>query len=163
MTDTHQGLSRTAHGALPAALLALTLNAAGCGSPEREPASRADPEVMAAREQAMARKGMDPVPAPDAEAVVGEVPARVMTDVRDHLAGRTGGRPDAFEVIRAEAHEWPSGAMGCPQPDLTYTPRPVSGYWIVLRHDDRDYDYRLSDTGTLVLCEGMMLEDPPAL
>ena len=143
---------------------ALCLTAAACGGPEppADAPERTDDAVLRAREQALQRKGLTEVPQP-VEPILGEVPARMMADVREHLAGRTGAEPDSFEVIRGERHQWPSGALGCPQPDLVYSQRPADGYWIVLRHAGRDYDYRLSDSGTLVLCEGMTLDDPPVL
>jgi hypothetical protein len=142
--------------------LILVCLATGCTSMTAHCApSRTDEAVQAAREEAFQRKRLQAVPEAEPQAAVGEVPPTIMTDVRNHLAGRTGGGPDAFEVVRAQEHEWPDGAMGCPQSGLMYTQRPVRGYWIVLAHQGRDYDYRVSESGMLVLCEAMALEDPP--
>jgi len=145
--------------ALVLGLAALGLTACG----ETAPPSRTDPDVLEARRNALERKAPETPDREPGPAVVGEVPARLMEELRAHLARRTGAQPDAFDVVRAESRVWPSGALGCPQPDMTYTPQPVPGYWVVLRHEGREYDYRLSEAGMLVLCEGMALENPPAL
>lgn len=117
--------------------------------------SRDDPAVQEARSPALEHKEPTRVPPERPAAVQGEVPQDVMERVRNHLAQRTGASADTFEVQRSEWHEWPSGAMGCPQPGMHYTQSLVQGYWIVLRHDGRDYDYRVAQSGHLVICEGM--------
>lgn len=147
------------------------LLAVACGAPDDaapaaepppvEPPSRQDEAVRQAREQAMARKALEsPAPAA-AEPAIGEVPMQVLDDVRGHLAHRIGVTADQIEVVRAVPQTWPDGAMGCAQPGLVYTHQPVEGYWMILRGRGRDYDYRVSRSGTLVLCEGRMLADPP--
>lgn len=89
------------------------------------------------------------------------VPDEILDRIRQHVAERTGAAPDDLKVVRAEPREWPSGAMGCPQPGVHYTQSIVPGYWVVLRHEARDYDYRVARSGHFVLCEGVSLDDPP--
>lgn len=134
---------------------------AGCAA-AAQPPSRTDDSVTEARRQALERKHLERRPQEETPAATGEIPDVVMQRVREHLAERTGAGADTFETVRAESQVWPDGAMGCPQPGLTYTHAPVQGYWIVLEHNARDYDYRVSRTGTMVLCEAMAIPDPPA-
>jgi hypothetical protein len=136
---------------------------AGCANPETPapPPSRTDPAVLEARQKSFEKRRLDPVTAPEPAPTVGEVPAAVIDKVRVHLAERTGSDVDQIDVVRAQWQQWPDGAMGCPQPDMLYTQNAVEGYWIVLRRNERDYDYRLSSKGALVLCEGRMLVNPP--
>ncbi len=177
------GPRRTVRPGAPfvAGLLAAVLTAA-CGAPGDEPAasdpaadgtaaaepapspSRQDEAIRQAREQALQRKRLEQPPQPPAATTdrgTGEVPAQVLADVRGHLAHRIGVDPGAIEMVQARPHTWPDGAMGCPQPGLVYTHQPVEGYWMILHSRGRDYDYRVSKSGTLVLCEGRLLEDPP--
>lgn len=162
MTHTRQrNLSRAR--LLGAALIAGAASGPGCQATADPGPSRTDPQTMQARERVLERKRLEtaPVAQPAERPESAEVPESVLADVRRHLAARTGADPDGFEVQRATRQEWPSGAMGCPQPDLIYTQRPVTGYWVVLRHAGRDYDYRISEAGTLVVCDAIALEDPP--
>lgn len=150
-TGRHYGL---------AGVLVLLVAACGADEPNADRPSRTDEAVMEARERALEKKDLGRAPGPE-PAVVGEVPEPVMGEVRAHLARRTGAQPDTFEVLRAESRVWPDGSMGCPQPDVVYTQAEMPGYWIVLAHAGREYDYRVSESGWFVLCEGTLLENPP--
>ncbi len=66
---------------------------------------------------------------------------------------RTGGAKSDIKVLRAEAITWPDGSMGCPQPGQVYTQATVNGYWVILGHAGREYDYRAAASGYFVLCE----------
>jgi hypothetical protein len=134
----------------------------GCGETDSEAPLRTDPSVQDARSQDLERRQLDRVPADPPAAVQGEVPGEVTERIRAHLAQRTGAPADSFEVVRGESHQWPDGSMGCPQPNMLYIQSLVQGYWIVLRHDDRDYDYRVDQSGHFVACEGTALEQPPS-
>jgi hypothetical protein len=57
-------------------------------------------------------------------------------------------------VIRDQAVTWSDGSLGCPQPGVFYTQALVPGYWVVLQVGDQEYDYRASERGHFVLCEG---------
>jgi hypothetical protein len=136
----------------------------GCGTAAApgEVPSRSDETYVQARQEALERKNVQRRPEPDENAVVGEVPADVMGRIQEHLARRVDAPADELAVRRAEARVWPDGAMGCPQPGLNYTSAPVDGYWIVLEHQGRDYDYRVSRSGLMVMCEAMAIPNPPA-
>lgn len=92
-------------------------------------------------------------PAVEERAPLEPVPDDILTNVKADLAVRTGATVGDIEVVSAQAVTWGDGSMGCPKPGVFYTQVPVEGYWIVLRHAGKDYDYRAASRGWLVLCE----------
>ncbi len=105
-------------------------------------------EVRAERPGLPERVPESEPPAP----IIGEVPDALLTRIRADLAARTGLDPEAFAMIRAEAVTWNDGSLGCPQPDEYYAQVLVEGYWVVLSHLDREYDYRVGRNGEFRLC-----------
>lgn len=83
-----------------------------------------------------------------------ELPTGLLEDILEDLSSRLEIEPQEIEVARAEAVLWPDGSLGCPQPGEYYTQAAVSGYWINLQVDNVTYDYRASETGHFLLCEG---------
>lgn len=88
------------------------------------------------------------------EPVRGEVPEKLLDDIRADLAERTQSSREEMVVVRDQAVTWSDGSLGCPQPGMMYTQALVPGYWIVLQVGEREYDYRASESGHFVLCEG---------
>ena len=88
----------------------------------------------------------------------GEVPEALLNKIVDDLVARTGADPASIEVVRAEEVVWGDGSLGCPQPGMMYTQALVDGYWVVLRTGGQDYDYRATQSGYFVLCEGQKLQ-----
>jgi hypothetical protein len=86
--------------------------------------------------------------------VTGEAPASLLEDIRADLAQRSGANQEDMLVIRDQAVTWSDGSLGCPQPGMMYTQALVPGYWVVLQVGDQEYDYRASERGHFVLCEG---------
>jgi hypothetical protein len=86
--------------------------------------------------------------------VTGEAPASLLEDIRADLAERSGAARDDMVVIRDQAVTWSDGSLGCPQPGVFYTQALVPGYWVILQVGEVEYDYRASDRGYFVLCEG---------
>ncbi len=85
---------------------------------------------------------------------LGEVPADVMAAARADLASLLGdGIAGAAEVVRAEAVIWPDGSLGCPIPGRLYVQVETPGYWIVLRTEGTEYDYRATEAGFVQPCE----------
>ena len=68
------------------------------------------------------------------------------------LARRLDIDEGQIEVVRAEAVTWPDGSMGCPKEGESYTQAFVDGSQVVLRVDDRMYDYHAGEDGSLFLC-----------
>jgi hypothetical protein len=77
-----------------------------------------------------------------------------MEDIRADLAERSGAAREEMVVIRDQAVTWSDGSLGCPQPGVFYTQALVPGYWVVLQVGEVEYDYRASERGYFVLCEG---------
>ena len=86
-------------------------------------------------------------------AVTGEVPDEMLDRVMADLEKRTGAARSTFTVKRAESTQWNDGSLGCPEPGQVYTQALVNGYWIVIEHDGRSYDYRASERGYFRLCQ----------
>ena len=103
---------------------------------------------------------LEQLPAEALLTVTSEVPDRMLSQVGADLATRINARPEELEVMGAEAFVWPDGSLGCPKPDQTYTQVPVPGYRIILRHMDKQYDYRASEAGYIFLCERPLLTRP---
>jgi hypothetical protein len=83
----------------------------------------------------------------------GEVPAEFIEQAKADLAARRSIESGEIEVIRAESVTYNDGSLGCPSPDEMYTMALVDGYRVVLYYDTIEFDYRLSDTGALVMCD----------
>src|SRR3989304_3233048 len=65
-----------------------------------------------------------------------------------------GADPAAIETLRAEATVFSDGSLGCAKPGEVYIQVLTPGYHVVLGHEGRTYDYRATETGHFVLCEG---------
>ncbi len=66
----------------------------------------------------------------------------------------------AFNVERAsisvlidEEVEWPSSALGCPQPDMAYLDVISPGFRVVIEQGGRQYSYHAGSNGNFFLCE----------
>jgi hemin uptake protein HemP len=73
--------------------------------------------------------------------------------VRADLGKRTGAKPDAMTVVRAEAVVFGDGSLGCGRPGQIYTQATVPGYRVVLAVEGKEYDYRVTRRGSFVLCD----------
>ena len=90
---------------------------------------------------------------PESAPVDGEVPEKVIDTVRADLGKRTGAKPGAMRVVRAEAVMFGDGSLGCGRPGQSYTQAIVPGYRVVLALEGREYDYRVASRGSLILCD----------
>lgn len=90
-------------------------------------------------------------------AVTGEIPDAMLAKVYAELESLTGGRRADFELQRAEQVQWSDGGMGCAERGAVYTQAPVDGYWVVLKYEGKDYDYRGNNSGYFRLCTGPLL------
>ena len=61
----------------------------------------------------------------------------------EDLRGLVGGDPGPVEVLRLEAVTWRDSSLGCPQPEMFYAQVLTAGLWLVLAHQDQEYDYRV--------------------
>jgi len=86
--------------------------------------------------------------------VTGEVPPKILQAIREDLGKRLGIEdPQVPQLVRAQSVTWSDGSLGCPRPGQMYTQALVPGYWVVLEHEDREYDYRASERGYFILCD----------
>ena len=91
-------------------------------------------------------------PAGDTPAV-GEADSSLVASIKQDLIGRTEATESAITVVRSEEVIWNDGSLGCPEPGGMYTQALVNGFWVVLEHDGKQYDYRANDKGFFRLCE----------
>lgn len=81
-------------------------------------------------------------------------------------AERAGVEPEAVAVTSVTEVEWPSGALGCPQPGLGYSLAFEDGLQILLTVDGELFDYRSGRAGEPVWCPpegddgGIVTTDP---
>jgi hypothetical protein len=95
--------------------------------------------------------------------VTGETPLELLEAIQSDLASRTGASSGEIIVLRDQAMVFNDGSLGCPQPGMFYTQAPVNGYWVVLKVEGKEYDYRASESGYFLLCEngGLPSIQPP--
>jgi hypothetical protein len=99
-----------------------------------------------------------PVPVPSAEQAAvapanGEVPAKVLDDLRADLARRQGLGASDVKVVSAQAVTWPNGALGCAKPGEMVTQALVPGYRVELEAGGKRYAYHAAERGYFRLCE----------
>lgn len=63
-----------------------------------------------------------------------------------------------IETDSAEPMVWSDGSLGCPQPGVEYTQAEVSGFRIILRAENKLWDYRAGAKGGVVLCDAPMTD-----
>jgi hypothetical protein len=83
----------------------------------------------------------------------GETPQEFIDKAKADLAAVRNIDSSEIEVIRAEAVTYNDGSLGCPQPEEMYMMALVDGYRVVLYYDGIEFDYRLSETGAMVMCD----------
>ncbi len=120
-----------------------------------EAAAAADLEARMEARRRLGRIPGESVPAENETAPTGEVPEPVMAVLLADAAARSGVAEKDIAVLRAESLIFPDGSLGCPKPDVAYTPAPVPGYRVVLTAGDDTYDYRVPEGGRFVLCDRM--------
>jgi hypothetical protein len=124
----------------PFATLATLLAFAGCSHAGQEGAVPPAKEIRAT------------------DAAAGAVPAELLAAARADLERRlaVGKTSDPVRVVLAEAVTWPDGAVGCPQPGMTYTMALVPGYRVVFAVGagaaERRYAYHAGRNGPLAYC-----------
>lgn len=77
----------------------------------------------------------------------------LVRQARTELAKRLGQADAALDVIDVEAAEWPTAAMGCPEPDKMYAQVVTPGYIVRLKTDGTVYEAHVSKGGQVVVCD----------
>ena len=91
---------------------------------------------------------MPEIPAENPNSAPQEVVDRAVLD----LVTRTDADPDSVEVVLAEEKTWPDGALGCPEPGMSYTQALVDGSRVLLLVDGQLYAYHAGSDGEPFLC-----------
>jgi hypothetical protein len=79
---------------------------------------------------------------------------------RQDLAGRRGIEVNSIQVLEADAVNWRSGAIGCPQPGVYYTQALVPGYRLLLQAGSEVFAYHSRQGGDPFLCPPGRAETP---
>jgi hypothetical protein len=90
---------------------------------------------------------------PTIDAGLGNVPAEVLDPLLADAAARAGADPSELRVVQARPAEWSDGSLGCPEPGMMYTQAIVSGWWVLLEHAGRAFDYRATGPGAFRICQ----------
>jgi hypothetical protein len=85
--------------------------------------------------------------------ITGEAPDELVERIISDLQEKTGAARQSIQVIRAQAVVWNDGSLGCPKPGEFYTQALVNGFHIILKIEDKEYDYRASQSNYFFLCE----------
>jgi hypothetical protein len=128
--------------------------------PEREPSET--PERLELRPSQTTPGVLDRIETPEISPLVGEVPAEILEEIIADLVQRTGAAREDIQVVKAEAVVWNDGSLGCHKPGEFYIQILVNGYWVVLQVEGVYYDYRVSDSGHFILCEGKGMPPNPS-
>lgn len=93
---------------------------------------------------------------PSSDSTDGNQPPEV-AQARHDLATRLKLPEANIEVVEAKAIVWPDSSLGCPQPDMMYAQVLQEGLRIVLRANQKLYEYHSGGNQPPFLCE-----KPPA-
>ena len=77
----------------------------------------------------------------------------LVEDARQDLAKRLSVPLTGVSVARTKTVVWPNASVGCPEPGMAYADVLTPGYQIVLKAEDREYEYHSSRTGGLRFCK----------
>jgi len=69
------------------------------------------------------------------------------------LADRLGVAVSDLAVSVVESVVWPNGAIGCPEPGMSYTQALVPGVRVVIEYDGSSYYYHGTAADSLFFCE----------
>ncbi|HET7092608.1 MAG TPA: hypothetical protein VFI22_03995, partial [Thermomicrobiales bacterium] len=85
------------------------------------------------------------------EAAFGGTPG--LDAVLADAASKFGVPVDQIDIVTNEPREWPSAALGCPQPGELYAQVITPGYVVLLQSGDRRIEYHLDSRGNFVDCK----------
>ena len=136
---------------VPALLFGLLLTA--CGSSNADPTSTVQPAAPSATiaEQAAptpTRSEEPTVTIPDDPDLY---PQPVMLAI-DAAANESGVPEEDVRVLSYTEREWPSTALGCPQPGFSYAQVVTPGFHVQLLADGTTYEYHTNLTTSVILC-----------
>ena len=74
------------------------------------------------------------------------------------LISKLGVNSNEIQVVSSERVNWPSTALGCPEPGIGYATVIVNGWKFILAHGGQTYVFHANETGSNVV----ECTDPPA-
>lgn len=81
-----------------------------------------------------------------------ELPRELRRVVVADAARRFGVTESGVVLTRAERVTWNDGALGCPQPDMSYSQALVPGYRVVARTAERELTYHTDEARGAIAC-----------
>ena len=114
---------------------------AACGAPEEATPTTSSPPTTGVPSVRM------PVPSEAASPPITATPELV-----DAVAGDLEVSTRDVTVVADDGVVWPDSGLGCPEPDVSYTPATVPGKRVVLEIDGITYTYHSSLEGGFFLC-----------
>ena len=82
----------------------------------------------------------------------GQVPQAILDPILKEAAALAKVDREQLVIVRAESVVWNDGSLGCPEPGMMYTQALVNGYWVVIDAAGRNYDFRVGNRGSFILC-----------
>ena len=137
-----------------ASTIALIVLFSLCGCAHTDPAYMASGAVAAET---------GPTKNPEGAAAPASAPLSLNQQIlaaREDLAARLGLAPDLVTLSGARPVNWRSGALGCPQPGMSYTDVLVPGALIYLRANGEVYGYHARQGGEPFYCPRERAEKP---
>lgn len=102
-------------------------------------------------DQAQEPAAASPTPSREPSPTAG--PTGLATRAVADLATRLDVEVSSIEVVSDEAVTWSDGSLGCAKPGMVYTQALVEGARIVLRLEEKDYEYHSSGDSQPFWCE----------
>ena len=107
------------------------------------------------RQKESERKAFERIEPQESASVRGEVPDDLLEKIYADLESRTGGRQSDFELRSAEAVRWNDASLGCAEPGSMYQQVLTDGFRVVIKYQQKEYDYRAADRDYFKLCPGL--------
>lgn len=138
-------------------LCASVLALAGCGSadtpttgasaPSSEPTVTTEPAT--ASEIIIEQDGVET----GRVMITGDAPQQIVDDLIERVSRELGIDPGEVTVVASFAKTWTDGSLGCAEPGIVRTQREQAGYQVELAAADESWDFRVRDTGEIIVCD----------
>ena len=77
----------------------------------------------------------------------------LVQQAKQDLAQRLDVPTEDIELVQFEAVVWPDASLGCPRPGIVYAQVISPGYLVVLKADDKEYEYHAGKSAEPFYCE----------
>jgi hypothetical protein len=131
-------------------LIGLVLTASACAVGNGEPSGSGDSvEEPASASTLVAVEPTQPISTANAT----QLPLDSVDAVRDHLATSESVAHSEVELQLQQEVTWPNGAIGCPEPGMSYTQALVDGSRLVFTVRGTEYEFHSAQGGHYFYCE----------